>query len=71
MRDKIKVVTKLIVPVTDNGQNKLQKEVGVLSQFQRLQSVLAEPQPGAVQHGGKYVELEARLMAGRDRENGR
>lgn len=43
----------------------------MLSQFQRLQSVLAEPQPGAVQHGGKYVELEARLMAGRDRESGR
>lgn len=52
-------------------RKRTEQEVGVLSQFQRLQSVLAEPQPGAVQHGGKYVELEARLMAGRDRENGR
>lgn len=33
--------------------------------------MLAESQPGAVQHGGKCVELEARLLrAGRDRENG-
>lgn len=71
MWDKDIVFRKPLVPVTNNWHIKLQGEVYVLSLFQRVQLVLAKPQPGAVQHGRKYVEMEALLhMTLRNRGNG-